>query len=164
MPAIDRAVEQSLGDFVEFIRRTGWRGRENEAISLYAFGFLLPQCRDDGPLRHPTQIGIEVGAANTPKSKLSQVRKDLVIWREPGCNRWYPQTPRSEPMVIMEWKVRRSGFRSGASNDRDIKWLAKHSARHPKTVGYAVWLDLRGPDVRLLLARFRSGRRKELEL
>jgi len=164
VPTIDPSIRRSLKAFVEYIRTSGWRGRENEAISLYAFGFLQRERSRRGPLRDPTQIGIEVGAADTPKGKRSQVRKDLVVWRAPAHNRWYPPEPRSEPLVIMEWKVRRTGFRSGSSNDADIRWLTAHCERHPETTGYAVWLDLRGSESPLCLERFSGGSRKRWEL
>ena len=156
MTVLDVAVAKSLKGFLAYVRGTRWEGRENEAISLYAFGFLRKCFTGKGVLRDPMQIGIEVGAADTPKGKRSQVRKDLVIWRKPGCNRWHPDGPRSEPLAIMEWKVRRTGFRSGSSNDRDIEWLTTHCKNHRKTVGYAVWLDLRSAKASLSAERFDS--------
>ena len=62
----------------DHINQRKWFGRENEAIGLYSFGFLQKEAVPAGPLTDPTQIGIEVGTADTPKSPKSQVRKDLV--------------------------------------------------------------------------------------
>jgi len=90
MKALDQIVTHSLSGFLDYINQHGWTGRENEAISLYAFGFLQKECSPSRPLYDPMQIGIEVAAANTPKGLNSQVRKDLVIWPTPGANRWYP--------------------------------------------------------------------------
>jgi len=154
MPTLDGTVRRSMKAFLEYIRSKEWTGRENEAISLYAFGFLQRECRKRGLLNDSTQIAIEVGAADLPKkSPHSQIRKDLVIWRQPGSNRWYPAGQRSEPLAIMEWKVCRSGFRSGSSNEADVNWLRNHCKHHPMTVGYAIWLDLRRPPAQLCVTR-----------
>ena len=56
---IDRIARESLTDFVGHVFAEEWFGREREAVSLYTLGYLLPHCRPDGFLRHPTQIGIE---------------------------------------------------------------------------------------------------------
>ena len=40
---IDLIVRGSLIEFVDEVVRSSWRGREREAISLYAFGFLQRQ-------------------------------------------------------------------------------------------------------------------------
>ncbi len=150
MTALDRAVQRSLRAFLHYIKARGWTGRENEAVSLYALGFLQRECKARTPLRHPTQIGIEVGATDSAKKgPNSQTRKDLVIWREAGANRWFPRGERSEPLAIMEWKVSRTGFRPGRSNSEDRAWLASHCRHHPRTVGYAVLLLLSATPPRL---------------
>ncbi len=119
-------------------------------MSLYVLGFLQRECKTRGPLRHPTQIGIEVGATNSAnKGPNSQTRKDVVVWREPDANRWFPRGERSEPLAIMEWKVSRPGFRSGRSNTEDRAWLAHHCKHHPGTRGYAVHLLLSDVPARL---------------
>ena len=64
MTALDHAVQRSLLAFLVYIREKAWTGRENEAVSLYALGFLQCERRPGTLLRDPTQIGIEVGAAN----------------------------------------------------------------------------------------------------
>ena len=153
MEALDKIITRSLKSFLNYINRNSWVGRENEAVSLFAFGFLQRECCADGPLTDPTQIGIEVGAADTPKSPKSQVRKDLVLWREPGANRWHPRTPRSEPLAIMEWKVRRLDARQRPTSRANIDWLVRHCRRHRDTVGYAVLLDLTSHPARLVAVR-----------
>jgi len=131
-------------------------------VSLYALGFLQHQCKPDTLLKDPMQIGIEVGATDsTNKGPNSQTRKDLVIWPQPGANRWFPPGDRTEPLVIMEWKVRRAGFRSGSSNAADKAWLANHCKHHPGTVGYAVWLLLNTQPTQLHVHRIdRNGKRE----
>jgi hypothetical protein len=153
MKALDKIISRSLRSFLNYINRNSWVGRENEAISLFAFGFLQRECSADGLLRDPTQIGIEVGAADTSKSPKSQVRKDLVLWPEPGANRWHPRTPRSEPLAIMEWKVKRPDARHRPTSRADIDWLGRHCRSHCDTVGYAVLLDLTSHPSQLVAVR-----------
>ena len=142
MKALDQIVIHSLNGFLDYINQHGWAGRENEAISLFAFGFLQKECSPSRLLYDPMQIGIEVAAADTPKGPNSQVRKDLVIWPTPGANRWYPPQPRSEPLAIMEWKVSRPEMKRRPSCDADIEWLSLHCADHRETTGYSILLSL----------------------
>lgn len=162
MEAIDQIIIRSLRSFLAYINDKGWFGRENEAVNLYAFGFLQRECSDEGPLIDPTQIGIEVGAADTPKSPQSQVRKDLVIWPEPGANRWHPVSPRIEPLVIMEWKVQRPNIRPSKTQG-DIAWLVRH-CESSATIGYSVLLDLRSAPVRLSVVRVTSAGARDLKM
>jgi len=165
MDDLNEIVHRSLGQFLEYVNRTKWFGRENEAVSLYAFGFLQRERNANSPLTDPTQIGIEVGAADAPKKgPTSQVRKDLVIWPTPAVNRWHPKEPRSEPLAIMEWKVRRPGMRAGFGPTRDIEWLAIHCARKRETLGYAVLLDLAGEMASLRYTRVTATERREVEI
>jgi hypothetical protein len=163
MDTLDRIVNRSLRAFLDHINHEKWFGRENEAVSLYAFGFLQHERGEGSPLSDPTQIAIEVGVADTPKSPNSQVRKDLVIWREPGVNRWYPEQPRSEPLAIMEWKVRRPGMRGGFSTDPDVEWLSAHCAGKRETVGYSVLLDLTGEKASLKCSRITANGSRVVE-
>src|SRR5215475_11962231 len=81
MSDLEPIIERALRRFLAHVRDVGWHGRENEAVSLYAFGFLQRECVPGGPLVDATQIGIEVGAAPAPvKGPRARVRKDLVIW------------------------------------------------------------------------------------
>jgi hypothetical protein len=150
MHELDTIVVRSFLDFVAYIDVHKWRGRENEAVSLYAFGFLQHERSAEGPLRDPMQIGIEVGAGDTPKTPTSQLRKDLVIWREPGANRWFPYDG-TKPLAIIEWKVLRPGVRLVTSDD-DTEWLTTHCGSKA-TIGYSVLLDLRQEPARLRLLR-----------
>jgi hypothetical protein len=149
MHALDRIVVDSLMDFVAYIDGQKWRGRENEAVNLFAFGFLQKKCSPEGPLRDPMQIGVEVGSGDAPKVANPQVRKDLVIWREPGANRWFPYGG-TEPLAIVEWKVLRAGIRAAA--DDNIEWLTTHRGSDA-TTGYSVLLDLTQEAAGLRLVR-----------
>jgi len=136
-------IERSLKEFITYVRDQSWFGRENEAVSLYAFGFLQRECSTTGPLIDPTQIGIEVGAARTPKGPNSRVRKDLVIWPRPGMNCWYPTSDISNnPIAILEWKVCRPKTSTLKGKKHDIEWLKAHTSTHKECVGYSVELNL----------------------
>lgn len=164
MEPLDQIISRSLKSFLDYINMHSWTGRENEAVSLYAFGFLQKDCSQDGPLYDPMQIGIEVGAADTAKSPKSQVRKDLVIWTKPGANRWYPADPRSEPLAIMEWKVRRPGIKRQPTSHADVDWLSEHCKSQTQTMGYAVLLDLAVSPAKLQVVRVDARGLREVDI
>ena len=39
MKTLDDIIRRSLRAFLDYINEHRWKGRENEAVSLYAFGF-----------------------------------------------------------------------------------------------------------------------------
>ena len=164
MKTLDEIISGSLRAFLDYINEHRWYGRENEAVSLYAFGFLQKQCSKENPLHDPMQIGIEVGAADTPKSPNSQVRKDLVIWKVPGANRWHPTYQESEPLAIIEWKVWRPDMDRRPSTKADKKWLSEHCGEHTGTVGYSIFLDLTDHPAKLKLIRVDSTGDRELDI
>ena len=57
---LDNLIRQSLKDFVRDIFQKQWYGKEREAISFYAFGYLVNRCQPETILYDPAQIGIEV--------------------------------------------------------------------------------------------------------
>jgi hypothetical protein len=102
--SIDIFIRESLLDLREFISRTRWHGREREAVSLYAFGFLAARCKPEGPLRDPTQIGLDVAVRQPPgPRRKALVCKDLVIWPDPAGNCWDDSSnPTRHPLVVIE--------------------------------------------------------------
>lgn len=164
---MDQLIVLSLHRFLRHVRKTHWSGRENEAVNLYALGFLL-KCTLAGVKLHPTQIGIEVAVADAPKKgKNAQVRKDLVIWPEEGMNRWYPGgSPQNKPLAIMEWKVRRPGVRKPQGAEHDLAWLKTYSAKfaHPDFVGYCVYLDLMRSPAEVSVTRVAKGKKEPLSI
>jgi hypothetical protein len=158
---MDQLVTQSLRRFLEHVRKTRWTGRENEAVSLYVFGFLVGSTLA-GVALDPTQIGIEVAVARAPKKgKNAQVRKDLVIWPTAGMNRWHPGgSPRNKPLAILEWKVRRHRAAQPRGAGHDLKWLKAYSSKtaRPDFVGYCVWLDLASSPAAVSVIRVAKGK------
>jgi len=150
--ALDEIVLLALREMTTFLRRGTWRGRENELVSLYAFGFLLPRaCAPAGPLRS-TQIGIEVAVPQvtnwSPKQK-ADVRKDLVIWRYPDMTHWNRSEETPNPVLaIMEWKslnnvgVKESPAQKRRDHEKDVDWLSRATSAESGLTGYAIFVDL----------------------
>lgn len=153
MTELDSVVKQSLLEFADDVFRTNWFGKEREAVSLYAFGYLLKQCRPASVLYDPRQIGIEVRVQRPPtKGTKAEVCKDLVIWPEPSMTRWFPSgNGANTPIAVLEWKA---DVQQLAAND--IAWLRTFTGHNPGETGYAVSLDLKARQFRLLCARVRA--------
>lgn len=151
MHELDDPVRDSLEQFVDWIARHRWYGREHEAVSLYAFGFLQRQCRPDSVLADPMQIGIEAAVLQLPGSDRKRlVCKDLIIWACPGMTCWNDdRQPVHRPLCIMEWK--RFQDRRRARHDRE--WLQEFSKHAADFVGYSVVLGLGEMEERLRCAR-----------
>lgn len=146
---LDGAIRGSLTEFFREVCASRWRGREREAVSLYAFGYLLKQCRPGRVLQDPAQIGIEVavpGAGSTNRKK--QVCKDLVIWAVPRTTCWDENGAVTRaPMAILEWKVTRKRQGVKAPCKRDVDWLLRFSSEWRGFTGYVVSLALSQPEV-----------------
>ena len=159
MSAIDLPIKKSLEDFVKDIFAKSWWGKEREAVSLYAFGYLIKQCRAESVLYDPAQIGIEV---RVPKPESfgakKEVCKDIVIWPQPGMTCWDKQRKSvQEPLAVMEWKVNEPRV-----SDYDLEWLCAFSAARPSFTGYALCLNLNSPNFRLHCIRIQNSK-KELD-
>jgi hypothetical protein len=160
---LDKLLQGTLSDFALDLSMS-WYGREREAVSLYAFGYLIPECQPQCVLRDRTQIGIEVavpqlspeassriGGSERPKP---QVCKDLVLWPERGMNCWDAHgNPTRYPMAVIQWKV------GGVDSLReDIAWLGEYSSDKPDLVGYAVALEVGATGLRLHCTRVHRGK------
>jgi hypothetical protein len=158
-------IERSLARFLSYVRKHQWYGRENEAVNLYAFGFLQKECTPSGPLKDPTQIGIEVGAGAAPaKGENARVRKDLVVWPQPVMNCWFPQAEATnKPLAVLEWKVRRPNAQAPRGVRHDFDWLTKHSAGDAQCLGYSVELNLATKPPSLAVMRFCNGESRLVE-
>ncbi len=157
---VDTIIQESLAEFVKVVFSSSWAGREHEAISLYAFGFLQKSFRENTPLYHPTQIGIEATVPSSTEWNLKgRVCKDLVLWPAPQMTCWNKNWRITNyPLVIMEWKVYQPGnkARKAAISLGDVTWLKKYSEAYP-TIGYAVSLDLLAREFRLSVVRVFQG-------
>lgn len=151
---LEGVIRESLLEFAQEVARTGWRGREREAVSLYAFGFLLPRCRPGTPLHHPAQIGLEVAVGQPPgPGRKPQVCKDLVIWPEPAMVCWdVDGCPANQPLAILEWKAR-----TGKPSHYDEAWLCEYSIMAPHFTGYAIALNPQGRATSLAVSQVAGG-------
>jgi len=138
---LDSIIQRALTSFARESLAGDWRGRrEREAVSLFAFGYLLRDVRAEGILYDPAQITIEfpvpqvTGRDAGAASPKSQVCKDLVIWSRPGMTCWDDAgKPTVPPAAILEWK-----FGVPTMHEPDVEWLEAFTARFPETTGYAV--------------------------
>jgi hypothetical protein len=156
LPYADTVIRDALVAFAEDLGSCNWRGKEHDCVNRFAHGFLLPHCGSTPFLRHPTQIGIDVGVAQPPGlGTRGSARKDLVIWPEPWMSCWDSGwKPGNHPLVIMEWKAIRERIRF-RGNVHDHKWLAAFARWQPAFVGFSVVVSIgtAGPK-RLAVARF----------
>jgi hypothetical protein len=140
--SLDRAIREALVSFAAIALRPDWRGREREAISLFAFRFLLPHFNGRFPLRHPAQLGIEVCVPGVRgKNPKGRVNKELVIWGSHSMSCWDEGWEVAyAPRAVLEWTYTRTPARWRAHWRRDIEWLRDFTAERRGCVGYAIAL------------------------
>ncbi len=140
---LDRLIRSTLTEFCDHLDSCLWWGKEHDFVNRYAHGFLMARCSPRSFLKHPTQIGIEVGVAQ-PKGKgflRPAARKDLVIWPRPWMSCWDDKyDPTNHPMAVLEWKVRLNA-RNLRCDRHDEAWLSAFAKSRADFVGYAVTLN-----------------------
>ena len=146
---LTRLIERCFHDFTKNTS-AAWLGREREAISLYAFRYLINRCGPRSCIK-PDQIGIEVAVPqlNTHARHKEQVCKDLVIWRNGGDT---ARTAPDGPAAVLEWT------HGDEPRPRDIAWLRRFTSRFPRCIGYAIAFAKRDGALKLKWVRIRSGR------
>lgn len=154
MDELEHLISDALLEFAAFVARTNWRGREREAVSLFAFGYLVPRCSPGGPLTSPAQIGLDVGVPQLPGAdRKTIVCKDLVVWPEPAGNCWDDSGAATrKPLAVLEWKAR-----TGTLSRYDEEWLRDFSNSTPSFLGVAISIDPRGPATTLIASRTKAG-------
>ena len=160
----DDIIRASLVSFAKEALAGDWTGcREREAVSLYAFGFLLKQVRLGGVLHNPAQIGIEFpvpqvsGIAKTNDGgrhrEKPQVCKDLVIWPRPAMTCWDEAgNPSVSPLAVLEWK-----FGTEMTSRHDLEWLKAFSKNRPEFTGFAISANRPGASFLLRAVRVSKG-------
>jgi hypothetical protein len=160
---LDRLVRETFTGFSDDLDRCQWWGKEHDFVNRYAHGFLVPRCSPRSPLKHATQIGIEVGVAQPKRFLRKAARKDLVIWPKPWMSCWDESwEPTNHPIAVLEWKVRLNS--ANLRCDRhDEAWLTAFARSHPDFVGYSVTLNRTRPAAqKMCVSRF-HGRDTEHE-
>ena len=145
--------------FVRQVEEFSWAGRENEAVSLFAFGCLLRHMGPKHFLRDARQIGINVAVPQLRRPKRKRlVCKDLVLWPEPGMTCSGPSGARGmAPAAILEWK-RATAVAPRLYSEADLEWLGEFTREYRDTVGYAVTLGRHGEKPIVRCARVVNGR------
>lgn len=153
---IDNLIRNAFIEFIDDLAKAEWWGKEYDYVNRFAQGYLTNKCSESFFLRHPTQIGIEVGVAQ-PKGLFVKhgARKDLVIWPEPWMSSWNKMWEGvNYPIAILEWKafLKKRKLRSF---DHDIQWLTGMAKERHDFVGYSAIMNRAndGED-KVLVARF----------
>lgn len=132
--SLEQLLRAALTSFANDLKGTHWPGKEREAVSLFAMGYLVPRCAAGARLHDPRQIGIEVRVPQISTGAKDQVCKDLIIWPEPGMTCWNKDgNPQNIPLCVMEWKWGTKSF----CND-DLDWLSEFTRLHSSCEGYAI--------------------------
>ena len=123
-----------LKDFAVFIGRSGWRGKENDCVNLFAHRFLAKR------IRPVDRIGIEVAVPQIGGERRKQaVRKDLVVWKRSGQTTWGKDwKAKAVPQAILEWKVKRGPAAKASISARDRAWLIRFKRKHREFIGVCV--------------------------
>jgi hypothetical protein len=85
---VDAIVCDSLESLAADPHVLNWRAKENNWVSYYVMKHLLKQCRHDGIISDPAQIGIEVSVLQPRGYRRNGVRRDIVIWPTAGATCW----------------------------------------------------------------------------
>ena len=161
MNDIERVIEVSLKEFSSYVRVHSWCGREREAVSLYALGFLQNQVGKADWLTDPTQISIEGAVRQRPGSKQKKhVNKDLLLWEAPAMTCWDSDwEPIHVPLAVLEWKVhRRSSTKQIKFSDYDLDWLSWFTSSQAGRIGFAINLTISDQNSILKAARIFEGK------
>ena len=151
MNNLDSTIRQALIEFTEDVFAKTWWGKEREAVSLFAFGYLIKQCQQGHIFFDPAQVGIEVRVPQPDGlGSKREICKDLVIWSSPGATCWDTD---NWPMAVLEWKANQDRIYA-----KDIAWLVAFSSSRPNFVGYAICLDLEKRNFRLSCTRVQQQR------
>lgn len=131
---LDLAIRRSLRSFGELLVSKQWYGKRREAVSYYAFGFLLKECRAGTVLHAPAQVAVPGRVPADIMRWSTEVSEDLVIWQEAGGSCWDSSGRCTRyPLAIMAWK--------GSDQDDDpydLAHLQSITLRSPGLIGYAV--------------------------
>lgn len=134
---MEQLLHSTLTAFGRSILHCSWFGKEREAVSYYAFGFLAKACNPNALLFDPGQLAIEGRIPGTRSHGKKQVCKDLVIWPAPGANCWEgPNKAVDAPLAIIEWKADRSAF-----YEEDITKMVEYTTSFPALLGIVATFD-----------------------
>jgi len=127
-------IYAALKEMELYLRKSDWRGKENDCVNLFAHRFLAKRVR---PI---DRIGIEVAVPQLGgKGRKQAVRKDLLIWKQGGATTWGADwKAKAVPQAILEWKVKRGPGAKPTISNRDRAWLKAFKSNHRGFTGVCV--------------------------
>jgi hypothetical protein len=127
-------IYAALKEMELYLRKSDWRGKENDCVNLFAHRFLAKRVR---PI---DRIGIEVAVPQLGgKGRKQAVRKDLLIWKRGGATTWGADwKAKAVPQAILEWKVKRGPGAKPTISNRDRAWLKAFKSNHRGFTGVCV--------------------------
>jgi hypothetical protein len=139
---LDALIHDSLSSLAADPHVMRWQAKENNWVSYYVMKHLLRQCRPDGILSDPAQIGIEVSVLQPQGYSRKGVRRDIVIWPSAGATCWNDEgISAGQPLTILEWKVHRPGHRNRLVK-KEREWLRRYCAQNESAICYAVEVEV----------------------
>ena len=132
--SLSTQIHASLKEMEMHLHKSGWRGKENDCVNLFAHRFLAKRVR---PI---DRIGIEVAVPQlSGKGRKQAVRKDLVIWKRSGDTTWGADwKAKAVPQAILEWKVKRGPAAKPTISARDRAWLKAFKSKYRGFIGVCV--------------------------
>lgn len=163
MSTLERQLRPAFDQFAVELHEDAPFARENELVSLFAFGPLLRAIGPSAALFDPRQIGLEVAVPQLlrrPGGK-AMVRKDLVIWRRPGQTAWTSTGAIGDsPLAVLEWKGGRGTSRQRIAqreHDHDLSFLHAVTSSG-ETEGYLVRASFGESGWSLRVGRVHAGK------
>ena len=132
--SLSAIINAALKEMELQLRKSDWRGKENDCVNLFAHRFLAKRVR-------PTdRIGIEVAVPQlSGRVRKQAVRKDLVIWKHSGeTTLGADWKAKAVPQAILEWKVKRGPTAKPTISARDRAWLKAFKSKHRGFTGVCV--------------------------
>jgi len=149
VPLLDQMVKSALGSLYDDLKTTNphgvsWYRREQEVVSLFAFGHLVrlffSHSLDTALLTIEGRVPQACGKKPKAKPKL-RGQRDLVIWSQRLDGYWRNPDIPINPFAVIEWKLSTSNAtdsRIHAEHEEDVEWFKKNS--ECMRVGYAVFV------------------------
>ena len=154
---LDDLVRHSLEALAADPHVTRWRAKENNWVSYFVMKHLLRQCRPDGILADPAQVGIEVSVLQPDGYARKGVRRDIVIWPSAGATCWNDEDVSAcKPLTILEWKVHRPRHKNRLVK-KEREWLRKYCKQNEGAICYAVEVEVTEDSTTIYCFRFPEG-------
>jgi len=162
---LDGIIREALGSLYRELSTASWYKRENEIVSLFAFGHLVPVFQREG--LDSAVLDIEGRVPQIEPRNPLRGRKDLVIWAHRLDGYWRDEKAVGEwkrsgvqrvatnwcgdrPFAVAEWKL---DDRIGHQADK--AWLKANSGL--MQVGYAILVERPGSALKLTSVKIQDG-------